>query len=99
MDYSEITSEELKRVIRRVTIGRGGMPVLAGAARREKVKSRGGLASRFRPCANSTVQGVEPLLDAIVDYLPTPLDRPPVEVGHVSLPVIGYSLAQDLIFL
>ncbi len=50
---------ELKEVIRRVTIANKGVPVLCGAAVRNK--------------------GIQPLLDAIVDYLPAPIDLPPVQ--------------------
>ncbi len=53
-----ITAEELRAALRRATIAGRLVPVLCGAALRNK--------------------GVQPLLDAIVDYLPSPLDVPPV---------------------
>jgi elongation factor G len=53
-----ISEEELKRAIRRATIELRLVPVLCGAALRNK--------------------GIQPLLDAIVDHLPSPLDIPPV---------------------
>ncbi|MEW5901285.1 MAG: GTP-binding protein, partial [Acidobacteriota bacterium] len=58
---AEISPGELKRAIRRGTIGLRFVPVLVGASFRNK--------------------GVHPVLDAIVDYLPSPPDIPPV-VGH-----------------
>jgi len=51
----------LKALIRKGTIGFRFVPVLCGAAFRNK--------------------GVQPMLDAVVDYLPSPLDIGPV-VGH-----------------
>ncbi len=50
---------ELRASIRRSTIALKLVPVLAGAAFKNK--------------------GIQPLLDAVVDYLPSPLDVPPVE--------------------
>jgi len=52
----------LLRALRQLTITGRGVPVLCGAALRNK--------------------GVQPLLDAIVDFLPSPLDMPPVEGAH-----------------
>ncbi|MGB9698682.1 MAG: elongation factor G [Thermodesulfobacteriota bacterium] len=54
----EITSEEIKSVLRQATLKFELVPVLCGAALRNK--------------------GIQPLLDAIVDYLPSPLDVPPI---------------------
>lgn len=54
-----ISEQELKRAIRKATIELKLVPVLCGAALRNK--------------------GIQPLLDAIVEYLPSPLDVPPVE--------------------
>lgn len=54
----EITVDDLKRVIRKGTIGMKIVPVLCGSSYRNK--------------------GVQHLLDAIVDYLPSPVD-----VDHV----------------
>jgi elongation factor G len=56
-----ITQEELKAVLRRVTIANKMVPVLCGAAFKNK--------------------GVQKLLDAVVDYLPSPLDLPAV-IGY-----------------
>ncbi len=54
VESQEITGEELKKAIREITINVEGIPVLCGAAFKNK--------------------GVQPLLDAVVDYLPSPLD-------------------------
>ncbi|MFN3976560.1 MAG: elongation factor G, partial [Aquificaceae bacterium] len=58
LEGEEIPKEDLKRVLRRATINRELVPVLCGAAFKNK--------------------GVQPLLDAVLDYLPSPLDVPPV---------------------
>jgi elongation factor G len=55
----EITEEEIRQGLRETTLHLKGIPVLCGAAFRNK--------------------GVQPLLDAIIDYLPSPLDVPPVK--------------------
>ena len=57
----ELTIDEIKSAIRKLTINSEVYPVLCGTAYRNK--------------------GVQPLLDAVVDYLPTPLDIGEVE-GH-----------------
>jgi elongation factor G len=54
-----VTKEQIKRALRRGTIGSAIVPVLCGSAFKNK--------------------GVQPLLDAVVDYLPSPQDVPPVE--------------------
>jgi elongation factor G len=59
VDGQEVSESELKRTLREVTLRLEGIPVLCGAAFRNK--------------------GVQPLLDAIIDYLPSPLDIPPVK--------------------
>ena len=58
LDGEEISADELRRVLRRGTIGLRFVPVLCGASLRNR--------------------GVQRLLDAVVDYLPSPLDIPPV---------------------
>jgi elongation factor G len=58
----EIKVQELRQAIRQATIQLELVPVLCGAALRNK--------------------GIQPLLDAIVDYLPSPMDIPPI-VGRV----------------
>ena len=57
----ELTTEEIKGAIRKLTIAREFYPVICGSAFKNK--------------------GVQPMLDAIIDYLPSPLDVPSVE-GH-----------------
>jgi len=57
----ELTIEEIKAAIRKLTITSEIYPVLCGSAFKNK--------------------GVQPMLDAVVDYLPSPLDVPPA-VGH-----------------
>lgn len=53
-----ISEGELRRALRQATLDLKLMPVLCGAALRNK--------------------GVQPVLDAVVDYLPSPLDVPPI---------------------
>jgi elongation factor G len=55
----EVSPEELKQALRRVTLKNKGVPVLCGSALKN--------------------MGVRPLLDAIGDYLPSPLEVPPIE--------------------
>ncbi|MGL5828926.1 MAG: elongation factor G [Angustibacter sp.] len=57
----ELTPEEIKGAIRKLTVSGEMYPVLCGSAFKNK--------------------GVQPMLDAVVDYLPSPLDVPPM-VGH-----------------
>jgi elongation factor G len=57
----ELTVEEIKSGIRRLTIASEAYPVLCGSAFKNK--------------------GVQPMLDAVIDYLPSPIDVPAVE-GH-----------------
>ncbi|WP_029552470.1 elongation factor G [Thermocrinis jamiesonii] len=59
LEGEEIEVEELKKVLRKATIERKLVPVLCGAAFKNK--------------------GIQPLLDAVIDYLPSPLDIPPVK--------------------
>jgi len=58
LSEQEIGDHELKRAIREATVRLKAVPILCGAALRNK--------------------GIQPLLDAIVDYLPSPLDIPPI---------------------
>jgi len=55
----DFTEEEIKRVIRKGTLSLKIVPVLCGAALRNK--------------------GIQPILDAVGDYLPSPQDIPPVK--------------------
>jgi elongation factor G len=59
LDGHEVPAADLSAAIRRACIAVKMVPVLCGAALRNK--------------------GVRPLLDAVVDYLPSPLDLPPVQ--------------------
>jgi elongation factor G len=58
LEGEEISKEELLKALRIATIGRKIVPVLCGAALRNK--------------------GVQPLLDAIVAFLPSPLNKPAI---------------------
>ncbi len=55
----EITSDDIRRVIRTATLASNIVPVLCGSAFKNK--------------------GVQPMLDAVVDFLPSPLDLPPTK--------------------
>ncbi len=57
----ELTVEEIKAGIRKLTVASEIYPVLCGSAFKNK--------------------GVQPMLDAVLDYLPSPLDVPPM-IGH-----------------
>jgi elongation factor G len=58
LEGEEISESELRRALRQATLDLKLVPVLCGAALRNK--------------------GVQPVLDAVVDYLPSPLDIPPI---------------------
>jgi elongation factor G len=58
LDGEAIDTKRLKRALRKATLAAEVVPVLCGAALRNK--------------------GVQKVLDAVVDYLPSPVDVPPV---------------------
>jgi len=60
----EISIEQIKAALRRVTIQNKCVPVLCGSAMKNK--------------------GIQALLDAIVEYLPSPLDMPPLFANHLE---------------
>jgi elongation factor G len=55
----ELTVEEIKRGVRKITVNSEGYPVFCGSAFKNK--------------------GVQPMLDAVIDYLPSPLDIKEIE--------------------
>ncbi|MGH3785344.1 MAG: elongation factor G [Pseudonocardiaceae bacterium] len=55
----ELSTEQIKAGIRKLTVHSQVYPVLCGSAFKNK--------------------GVQPMLDAVIDYLPSPLDVPPME--------------------
>ncbi|MFB9377389.1 elongation factor G [Kineococcus gynurae] len=57
----EITPEEIKTAVRKLTIASEVYPIFCGSAFKNK--------------------GVQPMLDAVLDYLPSPLDVKPM-IGH-----------------
>jgi elongation factor G len=59
LEEHKISPEELRAALRKATIAGAVVPVLCGAALRNK--------------------GIQPMLDAVVHYLPSPLDVPPVD--------------------
>jgi elongation factor G len=62
LDGQELSEDEIRTVLRKATIANYVVPVLCGAAFKNK--------------------GVQKLLDCIVDYLPSPIDIPPIQ-GHL----------------
>src|SRR5438309_1600767 len=62
LEGEEISTEEIKHALRVATLKAVLVPVLCGAAYKDK--------------------GVQKVLDAVVDYLPSPLDVPPVAGVH-----------------
>ncbi|MBQ5471762.1 MAG: elongation factor G [Treponema sp.] len=64
LEGGEITTEQLKKAIRKATIERQIVPVICGSSKKNT--------------------GVQPLIDAVVDYLPCPIDIPPAKGIHVK---------------
>ncbi|MDZ7833557.1 MAG: elongation factor G [Desulfobacterales bacterium] len=62
LEEREIPVQELVAAIRRATLNLSLVPVLCGAALRNK--------------------GIQPLLDAVIDFLPSPVEAPPIEGIH-----------------
>src|SRR5207302_3867257 len=62
LEEHELSEDEIRTVLRKATISGQVVPVLAGAAFKNK--------------------GVQALLDAVVDYLPAPVDVPAIQ-GHL----------------
>jgi elongation factor G len=62
LEEHELSEDEIRTVLRKATISGKVVPVLAGAAFKNK--------------------GVQALLDAVVDYLPSPVDVPAIQ-GHL----------------
>ena len=60
--HGSYAADDLKKALRRATIANRAVPVLAGAAFKNK--------------------GIQPLLDAVCDYLPSPADIPPIDGVH-----------------
>ena len=58
LESGELTEDEIRSGIRKLTINREAYPVLCGSAFKDK--------------------GVQPMLDAVVDYLPSPEDVPSI---------------------
>ena len=59
LEGEEISEQEIKKLLRKLTIEMKLVPVLCGSAFKNK--------------------GIQPLLDAVVDYLPSPIDIPAVK--------------------
>jgi elongation factor G len=59
LEGEELTKDEIKSAIRKMTIAGKMIPVVCGSAYKNK--------------------GVQMLLDAVVDYLPSPVDIPPIK--------------------
>src|SRR5881409_2084006 len=62
LEDHKLTEEEIRTVIRKAAVAGTIVPVICGAAFKNK--------------------GVQALLDAVVDYLPSPVDIPPIK-GHL----------------
>jgi len=62
LEEHELTEDEIRTVLRKATISGKVVPVVCGAAFKNK--------------------GVQALLDAVVDYLPSPIEVPPIQ-GHL----------------
>ena len=59
LEGEELSIEEIKEGIRKMTLAGTMVPVICGSSYKNK--------------------GVQPLLDAVIDYMPSPLDIPPIK--------------------
>ena len=75
VEGAEIGEARLKAALRRATVAGKAVPVLYGAAFKNK--------------------GVQPLLDAVVDYLPAPTDLPPLEAHRPDGSRITVEASED----
>jgi len=75
LEGEEFTEEALRNAIRDATLQAAIVPVLCGAALKNK--------------------GIQPLLDTVVNYLPSPLDVPPVEGINPDTQEVEYRGASD----
>ena len=75
LEGEEFTEQALRKAIRDATLNASIVPVLCGAALKNK--------------------GVQPLLNAVVSYLPSPLDVPPVEGINPDTEETEYRKAVD----
>ena len=64
VDNHEISEEDIKAALRRLTVANRIVPIVCGSALRNK--------------------GIQLVLDAVVDYLPSPLDKPPLKVMNTE---------------
>jgi elongation factor G len=64
VDNGDISEEDIKAAIRRLTVTNRIVPIVCGSALRNK--------------------GIQLVLDAVVDYLPSPLDKPPLKVMNID---------------
>ena len=64
LDGEEISNDNLKAALRRITLANKAVPVLCGSA--------------------LTNRGVRLLLDAVINYLPSPADMPPVRAVYAK---------------
>jgi elongation factor G len=75
LDGEPISADQLRKALREATLRFEVVPVLCGAAFKNK--------------------GVQPLLDGIVHYLPSPLDVPPVEGTNPKTGEVVQRMADD----
>jgi elongation factor G len=75
LEEREPPEEVLQAALRRATVAGRAVPVLVGAAFKNK--------------------GIQPLLDAVVDYLPSPLDIPPVSGSDLRGGRVSRAAAED----
>jgi elongation factor G len=75
VEGADIPAAHLKAALRRATVAGKAVPVLYGAAFKNK--------------------GVQPLLDAVVDYLPAPSDLPPLEAHRPDGSRISVKASDD----
>jgi len=64
LDGAEISREDIKKALRRITLANHGVPVICGTALKNK--------------------GIQLLLDCVVDYLPSPIDMPPIKATEMK---------------